>query len=119
MSYIMIYKMSSGEEIIGRCVASDNDTTKVKSPFRIERIYRDDGSDGQAYYTMRSWLIGQFDDTKERVVVLSNSHIMGAMQPSNNTLNQYTSTVEYFLNPDDEISEYEEDDFENVKSTIH
>jgi len=91
----MIYKLSSGEEIIGKYVRTCGDVIQLRSPLRIERM----AANQQVYYTLRTWLIAQFDECEERIVGVALEHVMAQFKPTPQTVKQYNSTMDYMLSP--------------------
>lgn len=96
---LVVFKLGSGEEIIGKFATSDGVTVQVRSPLRVERIM----GGTSMYYTLRAWLIIQFEDYEERIIGINADHIMAQMMPGQNVIEQYNSTLDYLMSPSEEV----------------
>lgn len=107
---LTVFKLTSGEEIMGKVLEMDKEGISItlESPMRVER---QPSMDGNILYTIRAWLIQQFENGKpEPIVNLNIDHIIAEMTPSEDVASQYHKTVEYFMEPI-ETPEY---DFDNI-----
>jgi len=100
---IIIFKLTSGEEIVGKFVEATDIIIRVRSPLRVERLVN-----GPAmYYTLRAWLIQQFEEYEEKVVAIQKDMVMAQFKPGKNVIDQYHNTLEYMLSPSE--NSHEED----------
>lgn len=93
---INIYKLASGEEIVGKVIADTANILILRSPLRVDRIF----SDGSMFYTTRAWFMAQFEGHEERDIELKQNAIIGVMEPGAEVIKQYESTIEYLLAPE-------------------
>lgn len=96
MKKILQLKLSSGEELIGH-VTSFSNTVMITNALLIEKIYLEDEDDRNSYYTMRNWLYNQFE-IENNSIKLNPTQILAEFNPSENTIKQYYSTLDFFDN---------------------
>lgn len=94
---IIQMKLSSGEEIIGKCV---NKTKKEHVFLGVLMVDRSINA-GQIYFTLKSWMLLQFEDNRSASVTINNDNLTSHMIPSETMLKNYASTLEFMTNIDD------------------
>jgi len=105
---VTMFKLSSGEEIIGKFVNTSEGVVQLRSVLRADRI-----SDGvNVYYTLKPWFVQQFEDYEEHVIGILAEHIVAQFMPGQNVIKQYHSSVEYQLSPSEEPEDMSDSDGE-------
>lgn len=98
---VVVFKLTSGDEIISKVVEIDKENISItlKSPMKVERNIT---MDSNIFYTIRAWMIQQFENTNEEPIMnLCADHIIAEFIPGPEVIDQYNKTVDYFMEGDE------------------
>lgn len=102
------FKTTSGEELIAKLVFVDDETQSyfVKDVLVVDRIQIND----QSVFTLRSWMLNQFENNDEssetKLIQILPGQIMAFAIPNQKIVEQYESTINYYLSPEDWTQEF-------------
>jgi ATP-dependent protease Clp ATPase subunit len=106
MKNLFVYKLISGEEILGVFVEENKGVVCLKEVLQVHRIL----NDGMFFFSLRPWFIQQFE-TKDNVIEIKESSFISRFKPDNSVVEQYKSTLEYLNrdNSEDLINNFDSD----------
>lgn len=102
------FKTTSGEELIAKLVFVDDETQSyfVKDVLVVDRIQINE----QSVFTLRSWMLNQFENNDEssetKLIQILPGQIMAFAIPNQKIVEQYESTINYYLSPEDWTQEF-------------
>jgi len=114
------FKTTSGEELIAKLVCFDDETQSyfVKDVLVVDRIQINE----QSVFTLRSWMLNQFENNDEtpetKLIQILPGQIMAFAIPNQKIVEQYESTMNYYLSPEDWTQEFIKKKLEEMGATF-